>query len=551
MYKDNVLWLGVSKDDLQTRSCIIPKMANRHGLIAGATGTGKTVTLKVMAESFSACGVPVFLADVKGDLAGMCQPGIDSEDMQKRIQKFGLEGFEYQSYPTCFWDILQESGHPLRTTISEMGPMLLAQLLDLNQTQSDILSIVFRIADDNNMLLLDLKDLRLMLQHVAENAKDYSLQYGNISKQSVAAISRGLIALEEQGANLFFGEPAFDIHDWMRTDCNGKGYINILHAVKLIQSPKLYATFLLWMMSELFEELPEAGDAEKPRMIFFFDEAHILFDNANRNLLQKIEQVVKLIRSKGVGIYFITQSPTDIPNEVLAQLGNRVQHALRAYTPAEQKAVKAAAQSFRENEAFRVEDVITQLGIGEALVSCLDENGVPSIVQQCCVLPPQSKMGSIDEAVRQNALLADGLGGKYDTSVDRESAYEILMKRYDDAQEQVKKQEEEKRAEAERIDLAKKVEAERKEQERLAKEDTKARLAEERERIALEREQARLEREQAREKERLEKEKERLEREKKRNKSAFQKGVDSAMNQLGREVTRNLVRGLFNTLKKR
>lgn len=540
MFKDNMLWIGVSKDDSQEKACIVPKMANRHGLIAGATGTGKTVTLKVIAESFSACGVPVFLADVKGDLAGMCQPGIDSEDMQGRIKRFGLEGFEYQSYPTCFWDILQESGHSLRTTISEMGPMLLAQLLELNQTQSDILSIVFRIADDQNMLLLDLKDLRLMLQHVAENAIDYSLRYGNISKQSVGAISRGLIALEEQGADKFFGEPAIDIRDWMRTDITGKGYINILHCVKLIQSPKLYATFLLWMMSELFEVLPEAGDAEKPRMIFFFDEAHMLFNNANKNLIQKIEQVVKLIRSKGVGIYFITQSPTDIPNEVLSQLGNRVQHALRAYTPVEQKAIKAAAQSFRANDSFNVEEVLTQLGIGEALISCLDEKGVPSIVQQCYVLPPQSKMGSITDEQRNSALFDDGLGAKYDTAIDRESAYEILMKKYDAIEEEKQKAEEEKlKAEEE-----KKALAEQKALERQEKEEERARLAHERELIKLQREKERQERE-------LQREKERQEREKKKNTSAFQKGVNSAMNQLGREVTRNVVRGLFSTLKKR
>ena len=320
MYSDGKLWIGMTKNEAKDHICIIPSMANRHGLIAGATGTGKTITLKVLAESFSDLGVPVFLADVKGDLASMCQPGVDTEDMQKRIVKFGLEGFRYTSYPTCIWDVLQEGGHPLRTTISEMGPMLLASLLELNDTQSDILSIVFRIADDQQMLLLDLKDLRLMLEFVGRNLQEYTLTYGNITKQSLGAISRSLVALEQQGGDKFFGEPALDIRDWMRLDSQGRGYINVLHCVQLIHSPKLYATFMLWMMSELFEELPEVGDPEKPKIVFFFDEAHLLFDNASRPLLQKIEQVVKLIRSKGVGIYFVTQSPRDIPDEVLTLL---------------------------------------------------------------------------------------------------------------------------------------------------------------------------------------------------------------------------------------
>ena len=400
MYKDGTLWIGMTKNEAKEHICIIPKMANRHGLIAGATGTGKTITLKVLAESFSDLGVPVFLADVKGDLASMCQPGVDSEDMQKRITKFGLEGFRYTSYPTCIWDVLQEGGHPLRTTISEMGPLLLASLLELNDTQSDILSIVFRIADDQQMLLLDLKDLRLMLEYVGRNLQEYTLIYGNITKQSLGAISRSLVALEQQGGDLFFGEPALDIRDWMRLDAQGRGYINVLHCAKLINSPKLYATFMLWMMSELFEELPEVGDPEKPKIVFFFDEAHLLFENASRPLLQKIEQVVKLIRSKGVGIYFITQSPRDIPDGVLSQLGNRVQHALRAYTPSDQKAVKAACQSFRTNPAFSTEEVITQLGVGEALISFLDADGRPSVVEECKVLPPQSRMGSIEDAER-------------------------------------------------------------------------------------------------------------------------------------------------------
>lgn len=515
MFEDNMLWIGAAENETQDRVCIIPKMANRHGLIAGATGTGKTITLKVLAESFSDCGVPVFLADVKGDLAGMCLPGKDSEDMRKRVEKFGLNDFKYQAYPTCIWDVLAESGHPLRTTISEMGPTLLSELLELNQTQSDILSIVFKIADDNQLMLLDIKDLRLMLEYVGQNAKEFTLQYGNISKQSVGAISRGLVALEEEGGNLFFGEPALDIRDWMRTDASGKGFINVLHCVKLINSPRLYATFLMWMMSELFEIMPEAGDAEKPKMVFFFDEAHLLFDNASKPLLQKIEQVVKLIRSKGVGIYFITQSPSDIPDEILSQLGNRVQHALRAYTPADQKAVKAAAQSFRANPEFSTEQVITELGIGEALISFLDEEGRPGIVQKCHVLPPQSRMGSIEEDERKNCLLQDGLGAKYDTMVDRESAYEILKKRFDEQAEAEQKAEEEKLAEKER-----------KEKEKEEKELERQREKEERER-------------------------EREEREKRKKQTALEKGLNSAVNTLGREVTRTLFRGLMNTLKKR
>lgn len=503
MFKDNQLWIGSAGENLQEHVCITPKMANRHGLIAGATGTGKTITLKVMAESFSDCGVPVFLADVKGDLAGMCKPGTDNEDMQKRIQRFGLDGFMYKNYPTCFWDILGESGHSLRTTISEMGPTLLADLLELNQTQSDILSIVFRIADDQQLLLMDIKDLRLMLEYVSENAKEFSLQYGMISKQSVATISRSLITLEEQGGNLFFGEPALDIRDWMRTDLSGRGYINVLHCEKLIRSPKLYATFMIWLMSELFEEMPEAGDLEKPRMVFFFDEAHMLFDNASRALKENIEQMVKLIRSKGIGIYFITQNPTDIPNAVLSQLGNRVQHALRAYTPADQKSIKAAAQSFRVNEAFSVEEVITQLGIGEALLSFLDEEGIPGVVQKAFILPPQSKMGAISEDERKNCMYEDGLGAKYDQLIDRESAYEILAKRFEEEAEK----EEEERSEKER-------EKERQKEEKAKNKTTRTTSS-----------RTRM--------------------------TPLKRGINSAASTLGREVTRTLFRGFMNTLKKR
>ena len=428
MYYNKEIWVASAGDK---KVSINPKMANRHGLIAGATGTGKTVTLKVMAESFSDCGVPVFLADVKGDLAGMCKPGKDSSDMQERIAGFGLEeaGFEYEAYPTCFWDIYGESGIPLRTTISEMGPTLLARLMDLNPTQTDILQIVFKIADDNGLLLLDTKDLRSMLQYVYDNSKEYSAEYGNMAKQSIAAIVRGVVALEEAGGDKFFGETALNIRDWFSTGGNGKGTINILDCQSLINNPMMYSTFMLWMMSELFETLPEAGDADKPRMIFFFDEAHLLSEDAPKALLQKIEQVVKLIRSKGVGIYFITQNPSDIPNDVLAQLGNKVQHALHAYTPAEKKRVKAAAESFRENPEFDTMEAISELGIGEALVSFLDEKGRPGIVERAKILPPKSLMGPIDDSTRKKEVEQNVLYMRYEQVIDRESAYELLEKR--------------------------------------------------------------------------------------------------------------------------
>lgn len=424
MYQDGKIWIGQSAEE---KICILPQMANRHGLIAGATGTGKTVTLKVLAESFSDAGVPVFLADAKGDLAGMCQAGTDSENMQKRIQRFGLqEIWSYHGYPAIFWDVYGEEGHPLRTTISEMGPMLLAKLLGLTEVQADILTIVFRIADDAGLLLIDIKDLRSMLNYVGEHTADYVTRYGNMTKQSIGAIVRGLINLEEQGGNLFFGEPALDIRDWFRTDAEGRGCINVLAAQKLMNHPDMYGTFMLWLMSELFETLPEAGDSEKPQMVFFFDEAHMLFDNASKELLEKIVQVVKLIRSKGVGIYFVTQNPSDIPDEVLGQLGNRIQHALRAYTPAEQKSLKAAADSFRENPEFKTIEVLTPLGIGEALISVLDEEGRPGMTKQSKILCPQSRMGAISPEERKQAMASDGMGAKYEETVDRDSAYEFL-----------------------------------------------------------------------------------------------------------------------------
>ncbi len=435
MLLDGKVYLGKAGEQ---KVFINPAMANRHGLVAGATGTGKTVTLKVMAEAFSDAGIPVFLEDTKGDLAGMCQPGADSADMQERISRFGLaeDGFGFKAYPTTLWDVYGQRGIPLRTTVSEMGPLLLSQILGLNDNQQEILTVVFRIADDEGMLLIDSKDLRSMLQYVSEKSSEYSLKYGNIAKQSLGAIQRAVMALEAQGSEQFLGEPALNITDWLCTDTSGRGMIHVLDAQKLILNPQMYSTFVLWMLSELYETLPEAGDLPKPKMIFFFDEAHLLFDMASPALLQKIEQVVKLVRSKGVGVYFCTQNPADIPDGVLAQLGNKIQHALHAYTPAEKKKLHAAAQSFRENPAFSTEEVLEQLGIGEALVSVLDENGVPSMVEKVSILPPQSHMGAIDDMTRDTAVKGTLLYAKYAQAVDNDSAYEFLQRREVALQEQ-------------------------------------------------------------------------------------------------------------------
>lgn len=450
MYNENKIWIAKSGDE---KIFIYPKMANRHGMIAGATGTGKTVTLKVLAESFSECGVPVFLADVKGDLAGMCAPGIETEDMRKRIEKFGLaeEGYKFTSYPTTFWDVYGEKGLPLRTTISEMGPLLLARILGLNDTQSDILTVIFKIADDNGLLLIDTKDLRSMLTYVGENASDFSLTYGNITKQSLGAIIRSVIALESEGGDMFFGEPALNIRDWIGCDFTGKGNIQVLDCQKLINNPTMYSTFLLWMLSELYETLPEAGDLEKPRIVFFFDEAHMLFDSASKVLLEKIEQIVKLIRSKGVGIFFITQNPKDIPNGVLSQLGTKIQHALRAYTPTELKDAKAACMSFRENPEFDTFTTLTSLGIGEALVTVLDEQAIPTIVQKCNILPPQSQMGCIDDNLRDSQIKSNMLYVRYIETVDRDSAYEFLQRKAITDEEARVKAAEEAAAEKQRL----------------------------------------------------------------------------------------------------
>lgn len=415
---------------------LTPKMANRHGLIAGATGTGKTVTLKVMAESFSEMGVPVFLADIKGDVSGMCLPGDDSEGFQKRIHnKLGLDiKWRFAGYPLRFFDIYGKKGHPVRTTVSDMGPELLSRLLELNDTQTGIMSIVFRVADDNGLLLFDLKDLRSMLQYVGEHASELKSRYGNVSGQSIGAIQRSLLRLEDQGGDIFFGEPALDIQDWFAVEQDGRGVINLLHCTELFQNPLLYSTFLLWMLSELYEMLPEAGDLDKPKMVFFFDEAHLIFKDAPKSLLEKVEQIVRLIRSKGVGIYFITQQPSDIPDSILAQLGNKLQHALRAYTPREQKGLRAAAQSFRPNPELDTEKVLGELGTGEVLVSLLDEDGVPSIVERAYVMPPRSFLGVAEENLRQRLIAISPLYEKYAKAIDRESAYEILQKRAQEAE---------------------------------------------------------------------------------------------------------------------
>jgi len=408
---------------------IYPKMANRHGLIAGATGTGKTVTLRVLAESFSAMGVPVFLADAKGDLSSMCDAG-NAESTGDRATKMGLieKGFTYSGFPVCFWDVYGETGLPLRTTVSEMGPVLMARIMELNDTQTEILNIIFKIADDEGLLLIDLKDLKAMVTYVGDNAKTYSMQYGNIASASIASIIRAIVAMEGDGGECFFGEPALSISDWFTPDVSGKGMIQILDCRKLMLSPRTYSMFMLWLLSELFETLPEVGDPEKPRMVFFFDEAHMLFDGASKTLLEKIEQVVKLIRSKGVGIYFITQNPRDIPDGVLAQLGNKIQHALRAYTPSEMKGLKAAAQSFRENPSFNTIDELGKLGTGEALVSVLDEKGVPTVVEITKICPPSSRLGTLDDSKRADIVKSSMLYPRYNDFYDRDSAYEFLMR---------------------------------------------------------------------------------------------------------------------------
>ena len=543
MYENGRIYMGLA-DGQRVEMAL--NMCNRHGLIAGASGTGKTITMKVMAESFSDAGVPVFLCDVKGDVAGICAPGVSNEGMEKRIDKFGIrDTFTYKAYPTTFWDIYQQGGHAVRATVSDMGPELLSRILGLTPAQEGILHIVFRIADDKGLLLIDLKDLRAMLTYVNEHRTEYMMTYGNITPQSVAAILRALLPLEQQGGELFFGEPALDIRDWMRTDENGHGMINVLDCVKLVQNPTLYASFLLWMLSELFESLPEAGDMDKPRLVFFFDEAHMLFRDAPTVLLQKIEQTVKLIRSRGVGVYFVTQSPSDIPDTVLAQLSNRVQHALRAYTPAELKAVRVAAQAFRANPAFQAEDAIMELGVGEALTSFLDEEGVPSMVQRTKIICPQSLMAAPEPMARAKVLMRDGME-KYDDAVDNLSAYEVLTEEAEKAElaqqeEADRKAREKAEAEAEKQRL-KEEEADKKRQQKLADEERKRQQKLEDE---ARRRQQKLADEERR---KAERQQEKAEAEARRKAERRAAKIESQLISAGGQI---LKRGLMGVLKKR
>lgn len=424
---------------------LLPKLANRHGFIGGATGTGKTFTIKVLAESFSELGVPVFLADVKGDLTSLCAPGVDNENMQERIQRFGLQDFKYQAYPVEFFDIFSQTGIPLRTTVSEMGPTLMSTILNLNDTQSDILTVIFKLADDQNLLLIDLKDLKAILQYVSENNKQFEMDYGHIAPQSISAIVRAIVALESEGGDTFFSEPAIHVADFFQTDTNGLGKINILDSRSLINKPKLYSSFMLYLLSELFESMPEVGDLEKPKMVFFFDEAHLLFDNTTDALQEKLEQMIKLIRSKGIGVYFISQAPTDIPDAIMSQLGNKIEHALRAYTPKDKKSLKTVAESFRENPDFDTAEILPTLGTGEAIVSLLDEEGIPCICQHAYILPPKSQFSAATDAQIDQIVKSSNLYSKYGQAEDPDSAYEFLTRRKQEVESQ---QEEEKLAKA-------------------------------------------------------------------------------------------------------
>ena len=490
MYLNGKVLVGKSEDK---ELCILPQMANRHGLITGASGTGKTTTVKVLAESFSSAGVPVFVADVKGDLGGCAVKGESNEKIGSRIESLKLDEFDFKAFPVHFWDIYQKNGHPIRTSIKNVGPQILSMMLGLSETQEGVLSIIFRVAEDEKYDLVDLKDLRLLLQHVGDNRSEYVTKYGNVTTQSVGVIQRSLLTLEDQGANLFFGEPELDIQDFMKQDMNGMGYINILHAVDLFKNPDLYASFLLWLLTDLFNNMPEVGDLDKPKIVFFFDEAHLLFNNMPSYRLKQITQVVKLIRSRGIGLYFISQAPTDIPDDVIAQLGNRVQHALRAYTPAEQKTVKAAASAFRVNPKINTEKAILELGTGEALISFQNEKGEPEVVERGYILPPQSFMGTIDDFTRNRMINQDdALIQKYGESIDKESAYEVLSEKMEEKhkleeEEKARIEEEKQRILEEKEDKKrrKQEEKEAKEAERLAE---KARKEEERKKKEEERE---------------------------------------------------------------
>ena len=515
--------ITIAKKTANTQQDIVlhSQFANRHGLIAGATGTGKTVTLKVLAESFSRIGVPVFLADAKGDVSSLAKAGESNAKFNERLKILNIESIPFSSSPVVFWDLFGVQGHPIRTTVSEIGPLLLAQMLNLNDTQEGVLSAVFRIADDQGLLLIDFKDLKSMISYVTEHAAEFKAEYGNLSPASLGAIQRNLLALADQGGDQFFGEPSLNILDFIQTDSQGRGNINLLAADKLMNTPKLYATFLLWMLSELFEQLPEVGDMDKPKLVFFFDEAHLLFDNASAALQEKIEQVVRLIRSKGVGIYFVTQNPLDLPESVLGQLGNRVQHALRAFTPKDQKAVKTAADTFRANPEFKVDQAITELGVGEALISCLDEQGTPQMVERGWVMPPYSSFTPISLEERKALMAQSIVTGIYEQHLDRESAFELLQQKVADRQQQAVQAEQDK------------VQA--KEQEALAKQQIK-------EQEALAKQQVRIAREKAKEDERAAKQREKLIQD---TVGTFAK---SAARSLGGSTGQKIVRGLLGSL---
>ena len=567
MYEDGMLKIAVGTEPVYLH----PRMANRHGLIAGATGTGKTVTLKTIAQSLSDAGVPTFLADIKGDVSGLCVAGEATEKLVVRLAGLGITDYDFHGCPTRFWDVFGEEGLPVRTTITEMGPILISRLLGLTEVQEGVMNIVFHVADDENLLLLDMKDLRSMVAYVGEHAQDYVYTYGQIATQSIGAIQRALLQLEDAGGNIFFGEPALDIMDWLACDPDGKGYVNILDCVRLVQSPLLYSTFLLWMLSELYEQLPEVGDLDKPKVCFFFDEAHLLFNDAPKALLDKVEMIVKLVRSKGVGVYFITQNPADIPNAVLAQLGNRVQHALRAYTPAEQKAIKAAAESFRVNPAFDSEKVITELATGEALISFLDEKGTPGIVQRAMVIAPACSMDKAPDEAKFYIKSNDMLRSRYGATVDRESAYEILNATAIAAAEAVEQRRileeealqriaEEKEAEKQRLAEEKEAEKQRLAEEKAAE---RQRIAEEkaaeRQRIAeekaAERQRIAYEKEIQRQRIAAEKEAERLRKEAEKKAAAEakqkQKFIDAALTSASRTLGTSAARGILGMLIKK
>ncbi len=570
MFTDNKIWIASNENRLY----LLPQMANRHGIISGATGTGKTITLKVLAESFSEAGVPVFVSDVKGDLSGMGAPGEDSENMQKRIERFGLadEGFTYRPFPTRYWDVYGEKGVPVRATVMEMGPLLISRILGLNETQEGVMSIAFRVADDEGLLLLDFKDLRSMIQYIGENASVYRLRYGNISPASIGAIQRALLKLEDQGAELFFGEPALDIYDWMQGDEAGRGYINVMNCEKLFLQPALYGAFMLYMLSEIYESLPEAGDLDKPKMVLFFDEAHLIFKDASKELLDKVEQVVRLIRSKGVGVFFVTQNPADIPDSVLGQLGNRIQHALRAYTVKDLRSVKTAAETFRENPKIDTVKAIQALGTGEALVQFLDAKGIPSMVEQAKILPPESLMGPIDPTAMMTIISGDEMCDKYLDPVDRESAYEVLNATAMAAEaaeeerqaaieaEKAKKAEEKEAAEVARLEAQKKREeqqaalAEARLEAQKKREEERAAAAAARAEAAAKREAEREEAAKLRAEIAAKKEKERQEelarKEKERKNKVLTSIATSGARTFTTTIARSFARGLLGSLKK-